>query len=173
MVLRIWRFITLILAALTMGTAYAHALELPAKMHYDATFWTTINQSLYWGFGHIGGAIEGITVFLAAPILTFLVRKRHPTFRWTLAGTICFAFAFFVVFLVFTEPMNREIFQWSSQSVPTNWTQVRNQWEYSHVARFVLQLLGLCALQVSLLVEIPIERSRHSIPREIAPLTRP
>ncbi|QYO62228.1 hypothetical protein [Leptolyngbya sp. 7M] len=32
MVLRTWRFITLILAALTMGTAYAHALELPAKM---------------------------------------------------------------------------------------------------------------------------------------------
>lgn len=44
MFVRTWRFITLILAALTMGTAYAHALELPAKMHYDATLWTTINQ---------------------------------------------------------------------------------------------------------------------------------
>jgi len=93
MFLRTWRFITLILAALTMGTAYAHILELPAKMNYDATLWTTINQSLYWGFGHVGGLIEGITVFLAAPILTFLVRKRRPSFQWTLAGTICFALA--------------------------------------------------------------------------------
>jgi hypothetical protein len=90
MFLRTWRFMTLILAALTMGTAYAHTLELPAKLNYDATFWTTINQSLYWGFGHIGGLIEGTTVFLAAPILTVLVRKRQPAFQWTLLGTICF-----------------------------------------------------------------------------------
>jgi uncharacterized membrane protein len=163
MFLRTWRFITLILAALTMGTAYAHALELPAKMNYDATLWTTINQSLYWGFGHIGGPIEGITVFLAAPILTFLVRKRQPAFQWTLAGTICFALAFLVVFLVFTEPMNREIFQWTPQSVPANWMQVRNQWEYSHVVRFVLQLIGLCAFQISLLAETPIARAIQSL----------
>jgi hypothetical protein len=31
MFLRIWQFITIILAALTMGSAYCHALELPAK----------------------------------------------------------------------------------------------------------------------------------------------
>jgi len=79
--------------------------------------------------------------------------------------------AFFVVFLVFTEPMNREIFQWSPQSVPANWFQVRNQWEYSHVARFVFQLLGLCALQVSLLVETPIGL-HHSVTPEVAPLTK-
>ncbi|NJM72045.1 MAG: DUF1772 domain-containing protein [Scytonema sp. RU_4_4] len=173
MFLRIWRLITIILAALTMGTAFAHALELPAKMNYDASLWTTLQQSLYWGFGHIGGPIEGITVFLTAPVLTFLVRKRRPAFQWTLAGTVCLALAFFVVFLVFTEPMNREIFQWTPQLVPADWTRVRNQWEYSHVARFVLQLTGLGALLISVLVEIPVmERSRDRATPEIEPLTR-
>lgn len=162
MFLRFWRFVTIILAALAMGTSFAHALELPAKMNYDASLWTTLQQSLYWGFGHIGGYAEGITVFVAAPVLTFLVRKRRPAFQWTLAGTVCFALAFFVVFLVFTEPMNREIFQWTPQSVPADWTRVRNQWEYSHVARFVLHLLGLGALLISVLVEIPTTaRSRE------------
>ena len=115
MFLRIWRFVTIVLAALTMGTAFAHTLELPAKMNYNASLYTTISQSLYWGFGHIGGPIEGITVFLATPLLLFLVRKQRPTFWWTLAGTSCFALAF-IVFLAFTEPMNREIFQWSITS---------------------------------------------------------
>lgn len=160
MFLRIWRLITIILAALTMGTAFAHALELPAKMNYDASLYTTINQSLYWGFGHVGGFIEAATVFLAAPVLTFLVRKRRPAFQWTLAGTVCLALAF-IFFLVFTEPMNREIFQWSAGSVPADWTRIRNQWEYSHVTRFIQQLMGLSALLISVLVEIPtIGRSR-------------
>ncbi|RUR79180.1 DUF1772 domain-containing protein [Chlorogloeopsis fritschii PCC 9212] len=171
MLVRSWRFITIILAALTMGTAYCHVLELPAKMGYDGTLYTRLNTSLYWGFGHIGGLIEGATVFLAAPVLTFLVRKQRPTFGWTLAGTICLAFAF-IVFLVFTEPMNREIFQWSIESVPAGWTQVRNQWEYSHAARFLLQLIGLCALQISILVETPIERSRDRLIPKVAHLTR-
>jgi hypothetical protein len=80
--------------------------------------------------------------------------------------------AFFVVFLIFTEPMNREISQWIPRSVPTNWTQVRNQWEYSHAARFVLQLSGLSALQISLLVETPVERLRQPVTPEVAQLTR-
>ncbi len=171
MFLKTWRFITIILAALTMGAAYCHVLELPAKMVYDETLYTRLNTSLYWGFGHFGGFIEAATVFLAAPMLSFLVRKRRPAFQWTLAGTICIALAF-IVFLVFTEPMNREIFQWSAESVPADWTRVRNQWEYSHAARFVLQLIGLCALQISLLVETPIERSPDRLAPEVAQLTR-
>nr|WP_155747853.1 DUF1772 domain-containing protein [Scytonema sp. UIC 10036] len=140
-----------------MGSAFGHALEFPAKMNYDAALWTTINQSLYWGFGHIAGPIEGVTVFLATPVLTFLVRKRQPAFQLTLFGTVCIALAFFIVFLVFTEPMNREIFQWTPRSVPADWTKVRNQWEYSHIARFVLQLLGFGVLLLSVLVETPAE----------------
>ena len=160
MFLRIWRFVTIILAALTMGMAFAHTLELSAKMDYNASLYASISQSLYWGFGHIGGPIEGMTVFLAAPLLLFLVRKQRPAFWWTLVGTGCFASAF-IVFLVFTEPMNREIVQWSIESVPADWTRVRNQWEYSHVARFIFQLIGLCALVISLLVENPVEHSSN------------
>lgn len=158
MFLRIWRFVAITLAALTMGTTFAHVLELPAKMNYDAALWTTLQQSLYWGFGHIGGYFEAATVFLAAPVLTFLVREYRPAFQWTLAGTVCFALAFFVVFLMFTEPMNREIFQWTPQSVPADWTRVRNQWEYSHAVRFVIHLIGFSALLISVLVETPTKK---------------
>ncbi len=172
MFLRIWRFVTIILAVLTVGTSYAHALELPAKINYDAALWTTLQQSLYWGFGHIGGYFEGITVLLAAPMLTFLVRKRQPAFQWTLTGMICFVLAFFVVFFAFTEPMNREIFQWTPQSVPADWTRARNQWEYSHVARFILQLTGLGAFLISVLVETPVERFHDRVTPDLAQHTR-
>jgi hypothetical protein len=46
-----WRLVTLILVALTMGLSFAHALEMPAKLEYDAALYVTVQQTLYrwWG----------------------------------------------------------------------------------------------------------------------------
>ncbi len=69
--------------------------------------------------------------------------------------------------------MNREIFQWTPQSVPADWTRVRNQREYSHIARFVLQLIGFGAFLLSALVETPAEdRLRNRITPEAAQLAK-
>lgn len=171
MFLKTWRLITLILAALSVGMAFCHTLELPAKMQYDATLWTTINQSLYQQFGSLPGIFSEVGAVLAAIGLTVLVRKRRPAFYWTLAGAVLLTLSL-VVWFTLVAPMNAEFAQWTVNSIPANWMQVRNQWEYSHAARFVLQLIGLCTLQISLLVEIPTTRPRNTIPPEIASLTR-
>ena len=82
------RFATLLLVALSMGMAFAHALELRPKMHYEpATYLLLAEMSL--------------------------------------------------------------------NAPPQNWTQFRNQWEYTHLARFFLQLASLGALLMSVLVETP------------------
>jgi hypothetical protein len=41
------------------------------------------------------------------------------------------------------------------ESVPMVWLRLRNRWEYGHVAGFVLQLAGFCALVLSVLMETP------------------
>ena len=41
------------------------------------------------------------------------------------------------------------------ESVPMLWLRLRNRWEYGHVAGFVLQLIGFCALVLSVLMETP------------------
>ena len=41
------------------------------------------------------------------------------------------------------------------ESVPMVWLRLRNRWEYVHVAEFVLQLAGFCALVLSVLMETP------------------
>ncbi len=42
MLVRNWRFVTIMLAALTMGMALCHLLEMPAKMTYDGALWLTL-----------------------------------------------------------------------------------------------------------------------------------
>lgn len=160
MFLQTWRFITIVLTALDLGMAFCHTLELPAKMNYDAALWTTVNQSLYQQFGSFPGVFSEVGAILTVIVLTFLVRKRRPAFQFTLIGAIFLALAL-AIWFVFVAPMNAEFAQWRIDSIPENWTRVRSQWEYSHAARFVLQLIGFCALLLSVLVETPKNRLNH------------
>jgi hypothetical protein len=158
MFLRMWRFITLILTALNMGLAFCHLMEMPAKMHYDAALYATINNSLYLAFGSAPGIAIEIGSIVAAVGLVFLVRPRRRAFAWTLIGAICLLAAQ-VIWWIFIAPMNAEIRMWPSVGVPADWMQLRDQWEYAHASRFVLQLLGLSALIVSIIRETPVEQS--------------
>ncbi len=136
----------------------AHVLELPQKMQYDAAMYSAVNGSLYRYFAVAGGAYQ-ITSIIAAAILVYLLR-RDISFKWTLLGASCLLLAF-IVWLAVVSPVNSEIggvTQQSPQMVPDTWMKLRDRWEYGHVAGFVLQLLGFCALTMSLLVETPRRR---------------
>jgi hypothetical protein len=156
MLVKSWRFITIILSALVTGMALCHALELPAKMQYSASQYIAIQNSLYVAFGppNIGAFIE-----FAAPVaaigLAILVRKRRPAFQLTLVAIGFMLLAFPVIFFAFTEPANVVFRSATPESIPTNWEQLRSQWEYSHLARFFCHLAAFSALVLSVLVETP------------------
>lgn len=158
MLLKSWRFITLLLSALVTGMALCHALKLPAKMQYSAAQYIAIQNSLYTAFGppNIGAWIE-----LAAPLATIglviLVRKRRPALQLTLGAIGLMLLAFPVIFFAFTEPANVVIRNATPESIPANWEQLRNQWEYSHLARFFCHLAAFSALVLSILVEVPAQ----------------
>lgn len=156
MFLRIWRLLTIVLSALVTGMAFCHALELPAKMQYPAWLDVMLQNSLYVAFGppNIGAFIE-VLAPLAAIALAILVRKHQKALPLTLLAVGFMLLAFPVIFFAFTEPANIIFRKATPISIPTNWQQLRNQWEYSHLARFFCHLAGLTALIASVLVEIP------------------
>jgi hypothetical protein len=160
MFLSAWRFITIILAALALTMESAHVLELPQKMQYDMQMYSAVNTTLYRYFAIVGGAYQ-VSSIVAAAVLAFLVRTRWPSFGWTLAGAICLLLAF-GIWLAVVAPVNSEVaeaLRSAPESVPAVWGRLRHRWEYGHVAGFVVQLVGLCALVRSVLVEIPPDRS--------------
>jgi hypothetical protein len=161
MVLRWWRFFTLVLAALALTMESAHVLELPQKLQYDTQLYATVNTTLYRYFALVGGVYQ-VGSIGAAAVLTVLVRRRRPSFGWTLAGTLCLMLAF-GIWLTVVAPVNSEVaeaLRTMPETVPAAWMRLREQWEYGHVAGFVVQLLGFCALVISVLVETPKGRQR-------------
>ena len=57
---RTWQLLTVVLVALSLGLAFAHVLERPAKMQYPADLYVTLQRSLYvhWGPPSVGGILE-------------------------------------------------------------------------------------------------------------------
>jgi len=62
MLLKFLRFTSIIVVALLQGLAFAHLLERPAKMQYDASLYITLQKTLYvqWGPPNFGTAGYGM-----------------------------------------------------------------------------------------------------------------
>jgi hypothetical protein len=154
-----WRLVTIMFTALSMGTALCHLLEMPAKITYDEALWLTLLQTLYPpAFGTIGAFFE-VGAVVTAVVLAFLVRQHRPAFGWTLLGALCLV-ATHAAFWVWVAPVNATMAPLTPETLPADWMGLRDQWEYTHAARAVLQIIALGTLVFSLLVEIPTDASR-------------
>jgi hypothetical protein len=154
--LRGWRFLTIVLAALALTMTSAHVLELPQKMQYDAQLYSAVNTTLYRYFATIGG-VYSLGAIGAASVLAFLVRTHRSACGWTLAAAVLFVL-WFLSWVMVVAPVNTQIaaaLQAAPETVPALWMQLRERWEYGHAAGFVIQLLGFCALVISVLVDTP------------------
>jgi hypothetical protein len=147
---RLLPFGTLMVTALNTGLTCAHLLEMPAKRRLDAQSYLK-TQQIYRTFGPVGGLLEPASV-LAAALLTYAGRRRSPAFQMALTGTGLLVTAL-AAWLALVAPMNAKMDQWAPDALPRDWQSTRDQWEYAHAGRAVLQALGLGALVYSVLVQ--------------------
>jgi len=159
MLLRAWRLATIVLSAVSMGVAEAHPFEMPAKLGFEDALWLTLLQRLYPpAFGPIGGSIEAAAIF-ATIVLAILVRRRGSALGWTIAGAVCMVTAH-AAFWIWIAPVNATLLPLTPDTLPENFIAFRNQWEYTHAIRAVLQLVALACVTLSAIVETP--RHVHS-----------
>lgn len=145
MLVRIWRFTTLIFASLLTGLTFCHVLELPAKRQYPPALYLELHRTLYVAFGPPNvGAIVTLGAVLLSLVLVVLVR-RQPGFWATLAGAACLVLGL-VAYFAQVEPANAAMRMMSLSAPPEDWTSWRDQWEYGHALSFALYFAGLCAL---------------------------
>ncbi len=164
--LQILQVVTLMLVAVTMALALAHALEYPGKMRLSKQEYLATQAIYYPGFT-LGGVAEGVSV-IALGVLAFLTRGSGAAFWLTLAAFLALA-ALHLVYWMLTHPVNNfwvkdvkmnrpgaRFFGLSpaprSGGQELEWTELRDQWERSHLIRAVLGVVGLLLLTISLVV---------------------
>lgn len=140
---------TVLLVAITMGLALAHALEFPGKLRLDEQAYMSVQTIYYPGFT-IGGFAEPLGIIATFTLLFFPKDQAH---FWLILIAFCGVFCMQIVFWFVTQPANR--FWLRHEDLGTNgarffgvnrakhgpegnmpepnWQRMRNQWEYSHL----------------------------------------
>lgn len=159
------QIVTLLLVALAMATAVAHALELPGKMRLPRDTYLAVQTIYYPGF-LIGGGLGEFAGMLGTIALLFLTPSGTAAFWLTLAACVSMV-VMHLIFWVFTQPVNRfwlrnqhmatagaaffEV-RASNESAARDWTALRDQWEYSHLSRAVLSFIAVALLAIAIAV---------------------
>ena len=163
--LQILQVITSMLVAVTMTLALAHALEYPGKMRLSKQEYLAAQAIYYPGFT-LGGIAEGVSM-IALGVLAFLTRGSGAVF-WLTLGAFLAIVALHLVYWVLTHPVNNFWIKdvklhragtrfFGLSPAPRiggqpDWTELRDQWERSHLIRAVLGVVGLLLLTISLVI---------------------
>jgi hypothetical protein len=151
----------ILLVAVTMGLSLAHALEFPGKLRLDEPTYRAVQAIYYPGFttGGLVGEFGGMLALVALLVFTPTTAER---FWWTVA-----ALGFLVIghatYWVVTHPVNAawlketdlagisKLFFGLFSAPGADWRHMRNVWEYSHVARAALHILGFLSMTLALI----------------------
>jgi hypothetical protein len=158
------QIVTLLLVTIALALSLAHALEFPGKRRLDKQAYYATQQIYYPGFT-IGGISE-VAGTLAAIVLLFLTPRASPEFWLTLVALLGLI-AMEAVYWFVTHPVNRfwvegvklgqagaGFFSFGTKGrgkkEAQDWTELRDRWEYSHVARAICASVSFVALLIAL-----------------------
>lgn len=138
-------FVALMATALALGGALAHAFALPNKIVMSREDYF-VAQQIYagWNLFAIVLAVEAVGI-----VALIILYRREPAVRRPVIVALACLIAAQAVFWSWTFPANAATDQWTR--IPENWAELRDQWEYSHLAGAVLQLEVMAALVVAVL----------------------
>lgn len=159
--LRAIQIAAILLTALAMAPAVAHAFEFPGKKRLDKESYVAVQAIYYPGF-----TILGITepASLITMIVLLFLTPRHSV-AFLLAGfALTCMLGMQVVYWGFTHPTNRywlqsadakldktgaRFFAAGSATGAADWTKLRDRWEYSHIVRAALSFLSFALIALA------------------------
>src|SRR5687767_6871303 len=116
MTLKIWQFATIMLMAVAMSAAFAHLMEMPAKMTFEQRLYVSLHRTLYPNFGRIAGIAEVLAV-IAVVGLTWRLRNQETMFVPLLVSALLMVAAH-VIFWILVQPANSTMASWSLDAIP-------------------------------------------------------
>lgn len=142
------RFLGLLAMGAELGVSYSHELQKPGKRQLppDAFLW--VQNVLIRKYALGVGVIESGAML--STLMAAVISWRMPGERWSVVASNLVAFsclaAMFVVFARRIEPINQEVRGWEPETVPEEWTVIRDRWHSLHSVRFALATVGMVAL---------------------------
>lgn len=156
------KLVSLFLVVATVIPSVAHALELPGKLRLTREQYLAVQPIYYPGFTVIGAA-EPLSILVLAALLA-LAPGAAASF-WLIAAALAASVLTHVLYWILTAPVNKawlrnEALSGSAQRLfgaggslnESDWTMLRDRWEWSHLYRAATSVSVLILLAVALLM---------------------
>lgn len=150
--LQFWRFVAIMMAALSFGPSFSHVLEAgPRLTEWTTELWreATVFGGQFRYFAIVGAPVDVGTI-VATGFLAYLSRRKRIAFRLALAGCLLFGLAL-VVWATWVAPANAVLATWQPGPIPSEFEATRLRWETGHMAVTAIKLLALPATILSAL----------------------
>jgi len=143
-------FVALFATSLALGAALAHALELANKigMTRDDYF---IVQRIYAGWNQLAYLLA---IQLIGIVSVMWLHRSDTRVFWPAAVALGCLVAAQAIFWIWTFPANQATSNWTVK--PGDWSRLRWQWEYSHLAGAALQTIAMASLIIAVLRRGPL-----------------
>ncbi len=137
------RFLNILLAAVLAGVSLGIWIGFN-PMRLSAATYLEQQQNML-------GALRFLMVFLVvvATVITlvsaFLQKNKRPVFT-----ALLIAAAFFIACILISrfgvKPIDDQIIAWTSDTLPANWTELRDKWWSLHIMRTMTEIIALCLI---------------------------
>ncbi|MFC3165640.1 DUF1772 domain-containing protein [Ciceribacter thiooxidans] len=153
--------LVLLLMAVNLGLALAHALEFPGKLRLGEPAYRAVQAIYYPGFT-IGGLVGEVGGMLLLIVLLVMTPAGTVRFWWE-GAALGLLVAGHSVYWVATHPVNAFWLKDSKLATPGrlffgllsapggDWRRKRSIWEWSHVVRAVFFALGFLSMALALM----------------------
>jgi uncharacterized membrane protein len=156
MALKIAQFVNLILAGMLTGNEFGSwvtvhpALDgLPLPAHVRA------EQVVTQRYGRIMPFFMSATIASFVPVLALSPDRRTPSFRFRLAGLLCYVMMLAIT-LMRNVPLNNRLLAMSPDTPHDEFLIVRARWTRLHTVRNLLNVTGLaCTIGATLVHRQP------------------
>lgn len=140
MIIPIIRFLNIILAALLAGVSFGIWIGFN-PMNLSASGYLEQQQNMLL-------ALRALMILLviSATIITIvsaILQKNNKSVFITLLIAALFFFACIIITRFGNKPIDDTIITWTKDSLPDNWTVLRNKWWSFHVMRSIAELIAL------------------------------
>jgi hypothetical protein len=158
----ILKLAALFLVVATVIPSVAHALEWPGKLRLTREQYFAVQPIYYPGFTMIGIA-EPLAILTLAALLA--LTPRGTTTFWLIAAALAACVVTHALYWFLTAPINKiwlrnealsggahRFFGAPGSADATDWTDLRDHWERSHLCRAASALIAFVLLSVALVI---------------------
>jgi uncharacterized membrane protein len=140
------QFVSIMLYVLVAGVMWGTWLSLARTMtKYDAATFLADGKHMIENLATVMAVLMISAVVIGLAVVVLLFRSRSTTAAWLAVIGLLLMIAVMVITLAVEVPIDNLIANWTEETLPANWQEIRARWAAFHTLRTFLSLGAVAA----------------------------